>query len=122
MRWYDATTYRHWRLRKIKEMQRKQKALIMSGYQALRPGGLLLYCTCSFAPEENELIVEHLLKRTDAEIDSISVAEGIPAQAGLHRWRKKVLHADIAKTIRIVPDGIWDGFYLARVRKPHTNP
>lgn len=118
MRWHDASTYKHWQLRKIKETQSKQKALIMSAYQALKPGGLMVYCTCSFAPEENELVVAHLLKRTSAELLDIDIERPTNAQPGLASWRGKTLKGPLTKTVRIVPDMVWDGFFVAKVRKP----
>lgn len=119
IRWDNPLTYRHWRLKKLKETQRKQKALIMSAFQALKPGGLLVYCTCSFAPEENELVLAHLLRRTDAEIDPLMTnVAGIPLRPGLTRWRGRQLPDVLAGTLRVFPDPPWDGFYIARVRKP----
>lgn len=119
IRWDNPLTYRHWRLKKLKETQRKQKALIMSAFQALKPGGVLVYCTCSFAPEENELVMAHLLRRTDAEIDPLTTkVEGIPLRSGLTRWRRRQMPDALAGTLRIFPDTPWDGFYIARVRKP----
>jgi NOL1/NOP2/sun family putative RNA methylase len=119
IRWSDPTTYRHWTLRKIKEAARKQKSLLRSAYLALRPGGELLYSTCSFAPEENEMVVHHLLKKTDAQLLPI---ERQPANAitGLTQWRNKG-SPELAKCVRIVPDGTWDGFFLARICKPNAN-
>ena len=48
----DPESWQHWKLRKIKEQARKQYGLIRSASAALKPGGTLLYCTCSFAPEK----------------------------------------------------------------------
>ena len=114
MRWYDPDSYRHWRARKTKETSRKQKGLILSAYAALKPGGLLVYSTCSFALEENERVVQHLLKRTDAQLEEIS--------HDLHSARPGVVDNKLSETLklslRILPDDHWDGFYVARIRKP----
>ena len=117
MRWHDASTYAHWSQRKIKETQRKQKSLLRSAYAALKPGGTLVYCTCSFSAEENELVVNHLLRRSDAQVETLA---DVPANtiAGLNHWKGKALSGSLAQTLRVVPDGIWDGFYVARLRKP----
>ena len=117
MRWDDPATYQHWTRRKVREASRKQKSLVMSGYAALKPGGHMLYSTCSFAPEENELIVEHLLKRTDARL--VDLGE-LPCNsvAGLTQWGSRTLRDELALTARIVPDAVWDGFYLAGIEKP----
>lgn len=117
MNWQDASTYQHWSPRKVKETQRKQKSLIRSAYAALKPGGTLLYCTCSFAPEENELVVASLLKKTDAQIMPIAdyPANSMP---GLTQWLGKVLNENLALTLRVLPTGPWDGFYVAKIFKP----
>ena len=118
MRWYDRTTYQHWQLRKIKETQRKQKGLIMSAFQALKPGGVMVYCTCSFAPEENESVVAHLLRRTSAELLEIELPLPPSAQPGVTEWRDRKIKGALEKTVRIRPNEVWDGFFVAKLRKP----
>ena len=62
----DPSTYQHWSPRKTREMVRKQRGLIRSAYLALKPGGELVYCTCAFSVEENEQVVDYLLRREPA--------------------------------------------------------
>nr|WP_206203309.1 MULTISPECIES: RsmB/NOP family class I SAM-dependent RNA methyltransferase [unclassified Thermococcus] len=60
-----------WRLREknIPKVVQLQKELIESAWKLLKPGGRLLYSTCSMLPEENEEVVEWFLKRhEDAEL------------------------------------------------------
>ncbi|ADI31556.1 RsmB/NOP family class I SAM-dependent RNA methyltransferase [Staphylothermus hellenicus] len=60
-----------WRLReeKIAELQKLQYEMLEAGWKLLKPGGKLLYCTCSMLLEENEHIIEKFLrKHRDAEI------------------------------------------------------
>nr|WP_206204344.1 RsmB/NOP family class I SAM-dependent RNA methyltransferase [Thermococcus sp. LS1] len=54
-----------WRLREknISKVVQLQKELIESAWKLLKPGGRLLYSTCSMLPEENEGVVEWFLKR-----------------------------------------------------------
>jgi len=119
MRWFEPGSYRHWSARKVKESQRKQKSLLRSGYAALKPGGRMVYCTCSFSVQENELVVQHLLRRTDARLEPIP-HELNNTLAGMTSVNGKVLDADLAHTLRIVPDSVWDGFYIALLRKPEA--
>ena len=53
-----------WRLAEadIERMVRIQRALLQSSFRMLRPGGQLIYATCSTEPEENRDVIEHLLK------------------------------------------------------------
>ena len=60
-----------WRLREknIPKVVQLQKELIKSAWRLLKPGGRLLYSTCSMLPEENEEVVRWFLgKHKDAKI------------------------------------------------------
>ncbi|MFX1488406.1 MAG: RsmB/NOP family class I SAM-dependent RNA methyltransferase [Promethearchaeota archaeon] len=50
-------------LKDIEKMALIQEKLLKAGLKALSSGGLLLYCTCSIAPEENELVVDNTLNQ-----------------------------------------------------------
>ena len=118
MRVDDPESYAYWSERKIGEMQRKQKKLLYSAVQALRPGGSLVYSTCSFAPEENELVVNHVLKKFNGELEILPMdIQQVPVMAGLKAWGKKTLHPDLRHAARILPDGTMDGFFLCQLRK-----
>ena len=54
-----------WRLSEadLHRMSRIQRNLLRSSFRMLRPGGQLVYATCSTEPEENLEVVEHLLNR-----------------------------------------------------------
>lgn len=56
-----------WRLREknIPKVVALQKELIESAWRLLKPGGRMLYSTCSMLPEENEGVVEWFLERHD---------------------------------------------------------
>lgn len=45
----------------IEGLKRKQAAILSSAANLLKPGGRLVYATCSFLPEENQEIIEHFL-------------------------------------------------------------
>lgn len=118
MRTDVADSYRFWSLRKIREQSRKQSGLIESAFAALKRGGILLYCTCSFAPEENEAIVDHLLSRVEED------AEILPIELPIENWQPGRAgfgdchySAQIALTRRVLPNESLDGFYLAKIRK-----
>lgn len=117
MRWDNPASYQHWQLRKIKETQRKQKSLLRSAYASLKPGGTLLYSTCSLNLEENELVVDHLVKRSDAVIDPVEISLA-HTRPGFEVHRGKPLAAGLGRALRILPTDDWDGFFLARLRKP----
>jgi 16S rRNA (cytosine1407-C5)-methyltransferase len=108
----------HWSLRKVKECARKQRALLRSAFKALKPGGVLVYCTCAFAPEENERVVQSLLQRETAARLERPGDLGVPVELchkGLTHWGKREMAT--SDTLRLLPDNLWDGFFIARIRK-----
>ncbi len=107
-------TYAYWSEAKIREMSRKQKRLLSSAAKALKPGGVLVYSTCSLAPEENELVVAQALE-WGLEIEEIAApCEALP---GLTQWQGKELPVALAGCLRLVPDGLMEGFFVCRMRK-----
>lgn len=116
----DPASTSHWSLRKVDECARKQTRLILSAYDALKPGGRLMYCTCSYAPEENEAVVHHLLrKRPGAQVlDTVVPLEH--ASPGITHWAGKELDPACARTARIWPTDGMDGFFLALIAKPEV--
>ncbi|MFX1324904.1 MAG: RsmB/NOP family class I SAM-dependent RNA methyltransferase [Promethearchaeota archaeon] len=49
----------------IEKLASIQKKLLAKGLDKLKPQGRLLYCTCSIAPEENELVVDEVLRKKE---------------------------------------------------------
>jgi len=114
---WDERTTAYWSERKIKEMAKLQQRLFASAVKALKPGGILLYATCSFAPEENEAVVDKALgKHPELRVEPIALP--IPnTRPGVTRWGKKSYTPDVAKCLRILPTDAMDGFFLCKLRK-----
>lgn len=60
-----------WSFQKVLKFAEIQKELIKIAYFMLKPGGKLIYSTCSFSKEEDEDVVEELLNNSDAQIIKI---------------------------------------------------
>ncbi|XZG69627.1 RsmB/NOP family class I SAM-dependent RNA methyltransferase [Chitinibacteraceae bacterium HSL-7] len=116
----DPDSMSHWSPAKVKEVASKQKRLLKSALLAAKPGGLVLYSTCSFAPEENEAIVAAALKDFGDAVTLEPLALPLDEarwMPGLTAWQKKTWPAELSLTRRVLPDGLIDGFYLALLRK-----
>jgi len=111
-------SFSHWTLKKIREVSRKQRKLIYSAVQCLKPGGTLVYSTCSFAPEENEAIIDHILKKFPQQLEIQSISLPVEnTQQGLVEWQGKNFNPSLEKSIRILPNELMDGFYLCKLKK-----
>jgi len=87
----------------IPKLCQLQAQLVESLWACLKPGGLLLYSTCSVLPEENSAILaQFLATQADAKLETIDAQWGVECSIG-----KQLLPGA----------GGNDGFYFARLRK-----
>lgn len=87
----------------IATLQQEQAQLLQALWTVLKPGGLLLYATCSILPEENNLQVERFLQnQSDAQVKAIPAAWGRALSIG-----RQILPGE---------QGM-DGFYYALLEK-----
>lgn len=108
-------TLRFWSLRKIKEMVHKQKGLLGNAVRLLRPGGVLVYSTCTFAPEENEANVDWILKKMKGKLSLEKISlKGVPTYPSVSEWNNRVFENDMSQTVRVLPDGTYSAFFMAK--------
>jgi 16S rRNA (cytosine967-C5)-methyltransferase len=91
-------------------LARAQLAILRAGADALRPGGTLVYSTCTISPAENEAVVGALLaERTDLVTD--------PPASDARLWE----HERVDGFTQTLPhrDGT-EGFFVARLRRLET--
>ena len=98
----------HRNLEQLDGLHDRQVQLLSNLWNVLAPDGVLVYATCSLFPEENDVVISHLLNTNkDVQLESLSVHPSkrpliIPQNAG----------------VQIFPDPDWgDGFYIAKLRK-----
>lgn len=85
-----------------------QKELIKKAVKVLKVNGELIYSTCSVLKEENEKIVEEILKSGNMEVISIDrkLFEGVP-----------LLPVKLEGTICVCPSELYEGFFVAKLKK-----
>jgi len=71
----------------------RQREILHSGAALVRPGGRLVYSTCTFAPEENELCIAQFLQdHPEFEPEAVNAPWFTPAGVGAFRlWPHKLL-------------------------------
>ena len=107
-----------WSERVIDRHSGLQKQLIVKAFDLLAPGGVMVYSTCTLAPEENEEVVDTLLtERKDARLEPVSVP-GFRLSPAIMEWEGRRFSEPVAKVARVWPHhNDTDGFFLALVRK-----
>jgi 16S rRNA (cytosine1407-C5)-methyltransferase len=105
-------------------LKRQQIRLLTSAFEALKPGGQLVYATCSLHPDENEAVLEALLKAypEQATLEAPARLLPIPAPA-LTSYQGHVYPPQVRRAVRLWPQ-IYDtsGFFAALVRKQGAVP
>lgn len=120
----EPRSYAYWKTRKVEEMARKQRRLFAAAVQALKPGGILVYSTCTFAPEENEGVLSWALEKFKGTLAGCDLWREAPilraltnAARPLSAWEGKTFHGDTALAARILPSETMEGFFVAKFKK-----
>lgn len=94
-----------------------QRALIGSAIKALKPGGLLVYSTCTLTVEENEEIVDFALEQFPVELEPIEL-QGLFTRPGITKFGDKTFHTQMELARRLYPfENQTEGFFIAKIRK-----
>ena len=106
----------------LSKTTRSQASLLDRALTVLKRGGNLVYSTCSILPEENEAQVARALARhRDCELAPLSPADlrgpGANADDAAGAPPFHALPNGLAGTITICPDGLFEGFFIARIKK-----
>lgn len=89
----------------IQKSVKTQTELIIKAINILKPGGTLVYSTCSVLKEENEDIVNKALKTGKVKIEPITIPK-LPT-----------LKTTIEGTICLLPTEEYEGFFIAKLKK-----
>lgn len=105
----DPDALKNWSLASNQAIAETQRELIDSAFHALRPGGTLVYSTCTLNREENESVIAWLLARYPQEVEVLPLGQ-LFASADQALTPEGFLH--------VFPQ-IYDceGFFVARLRK-----
>lgn len=110
---------KHWSLKLSLGISKLQKELIFAGYKALKPGGVLVYSTCTLEVLENEAVVDYLLKNTNAEIEEINLP--LKSLKGFKEFENHEFLEEVRKCIRIHPQlNDSEGFFVAKLIKSES--
>ncbi|MET1032954.1 MAG: RsmB/NOP family class I SAM-dependent RNA methyltransferase [Candidatus Saccharimonadales bacterium] len=109
-----------WSVAHIKRLQQLQKRVIMQAWQLLKPGGTLVYSTCTMAPEEDEAIIDYLLRsQIDAKI--ISLQMDLPNRVPtVTVWNGKQYNPLVTNCLRLAPSSNIEAFFVAKLEKTST--
>lgn len=95
-----------------------QNKIIKAGFQVLKPGGTLVYSTCTLEPQENEETISYLINEFPRQVEVQEIKLPLKRSENITEWDGKKYHDDVKKTLRIYPqDNDSEGFFVAKIKK-----
>ena len=120
-RWHagDPTAWARWTPSTARSLARRQVSLLRAALRMVRPGGTVVYSTCTLAPEENEGVVSAVLSKSPVGATCIELPFEPPAsRSTLTTWAGRQYAAEVVNGRRIAPlcEGM-TGFFIAVLQR-----
>lgn len=114
----DEEAIRQWQADTPENCAKRQKLILAEAVKMLKPGGELIYSTCTFAPEENEKIISWLVETYDFTIARIDLGNQ-NVSCGRSEWGSV---AGLERTLRLWPHlNAGEGHFVAKLRLSADN-
>ena len=107
---HRKNTFAYWNLAFVEKLSKIQKRLLTAAIKVLKPGGELVYSTCSVSPEENECVIDHVIKSLPVKTVAIKHSWLKPA---LSSWQNSSFDRQIINSRRIYPSSQSEGFFIS---------
>lgn len=110
-------TVKIWNPNMIKRLSGTQKQLLDSAYHALKPGGTIVYSTCTLEPEEDEGNISFILdKYPELKCEKFDI--NIKRSKAITEFGGQVFNSGVKNCLRIWPqDNDTEGFFVAKLVK-----
>lgn len=111
----DPEACQEWSLENVLICARRQRSILDQAAKMLKPGGFMVYSTCTFAPEENEgVIAEFLAGQPDFRLMELTALPG--SSPGRPDWVDG--RADLTRCVRLWPHKIFgEGHFIALLQR-----
>ena len=110
----NPDAFDEWSLSHVRGISAVQKAILERAVQATKAGGTVVYSTCTFAPEENEAVLDHVLDSEACELVDFDLA--LDHREGVTEWQEETYDPSVRLAKRIYPhDNDTGGFFCAKL-------
>ncbi|WP_353990373.1 RsmF rRNA methyltransferase first C-terminal domain-containing protein [Pediococcus argentinicus] len=114
----DPSAMDYWSVDYPKECANRQKKILNSALKMLKPGGRLVYSTCTFAPEEDEQIAAWMLSEHD-QLELETIKKSSDMDSGRSEWADG--NPELTKTLRLFPNHFkGEGHFIASFKDQRT--
>ncbi|MFZ1821925.1 MAG: RsmB/NOP family class I SAM-dependent RNA methyltransferase [Acidimicrobiia bacterium] len=114
-----------WSLDRVEKCARLQIQLLSAAYKLVKVGGIIIYSTCTLAPEENEAVIAEVIKRVASKGGELVPVENKLSIVGrkttpITSWNGQKFDLSVSKAVtRIIPGSsdIMDGFCVTKLTR-----
>ncbi len=98
----------------LKDIGTLQRDILKRTVRVTRPGGTVVYGTCTFAPEENEAVLDAVLESENCRLCSFDLP--LPTESGVTEWHGTTYDETVRRAKRIWPHrSDTGGFFCAKL-------
>jgi len=110
-------TIQMWNPNTIKKFSGVQRQLIKTAFNNLNDGGTMIYSTCTLEPDEDEAVIDFLLKEFDnAKVEKFSIE--MKRGKVVDEFEGVSYDSDVKKCLKVWPqDNDTEGFFVAKIKK-----
>ncbi len=106
----NASEVDAWKPKKSENLAQRQYALLCAALLAVKPGGIVVYSTCSINPKENDKVIERLLHKKSDQFQIVSLSPP--------RFAEKTEYG-----VQFLPDACGFGpMYCCKIQKHESLP
>ncbi|QCC52142.1 RsmB/NOP family class I SAM-dependent RNA methyltransferase [Halapricum salinum] len=110
----NPDTLEEWTLDHVEGISGVQKGILTRAIKATREGGTVVYSTCTFAPEENEAVLDHVLDSGECRLVEFDLS--LESRPGVTEWQGREFDPAVAQAKRIYPHhNDTGGFFVAKL-------
>ncbi len=115
----NPKTYKDWSVKKVKKLAEYQKQILHSSISTAKSGATIIYSTCTISPEENEGVVDWVLKKHGhlVELVEASLNSAIEIAPPVLEWDGKEYGERMHLTKRVAPSQTMEAFFVAQFLK-----
>jgi NOL1/NOP2/sun family putative RNA methylase len=110
----NPDAFEEWSMSHVRGISGVQTDILERAVQATRAGGTVVYSTCTFAPEENEAVLDHVLESEECELVDFDL--GPAHREGVTEWQGDEYDHSVTLAKRIYPHfNDTGGFFCAKL-------
>jgi len=114
---------RPWNAEYLQTIANIQEQLLISAVKAAKVNGVIVYSTCSLAPEENEMVLQRIVQRYPVVVEPAPTWALRSARPGWLYYQDRIFPSALQRALRIYPfPDPMEGFFIVRLRKTAALP